>query len=84
MFYLTSKFHVSRVNTFGFMEGGGKRGAFEASPPPTSRELQKSPDGIGLTHFKCISRLDLYGYVVFDKKSATVFLVFLNSAAKIS
>ena len=23
MFYLTSKFHVNRINTFGFMEGGG-------------------------------------------------------------
>ena len=23
MFYLTSKFHDNRVNTFGFMEGGG-------------------------------------------------------------
>ena len=31
MFYLTSKIHDNRVNTFGFMEGGG---AFEAPPPP--------------------------------------------------
>ena len=30
MFYLTSKLHVNRVNTFGFMEGGG---AFEVHPP---------------------------------------------------
>ena len=45
MFYLTSKFHVNRINSFGFMEGGG--GAFEA-PPPQAQELQKSPGRIGL------------------------------------
>ena len=38
MFYLTSKFHDNRVNTFGFMERGG-----------ASQELQKSPGGLGLT-----------------------------------
>ena len=43
MFYLTSKFHDNRINTFGFMEGGG---AFEA--PPQAQELQKSPGRIGL------------------------------------
>ena len=44
MFYITSKFHDNRVNTFGFMEG-----AFEAPlPPPQVQELQKSPVGIGL------------------------------------
>ena len=26
MFYLTFKFHNNRVNTFGFMEGGGGEG----------------------------------------------------------
>ena len=41
MFYLTSKFHDNRVNTFGFMEGGG----VETPPPPRSR---KSPGEIGL------------------------------------
>ena len=34
MFYLTSKLHNNRVNTFGFMEGGGGGGAFEAPSPP--------------------------------------------------
>ena len=33
MFYLTTKFHDNRLNTFGFMEGGGGGGAFEALPP---------------------------------------------------
>ena len=37
MFYLPSKFHENRVNTFGFMEVGGE-----------GQELQKSPGGIGL------------------------------------
>ena len=41
MFYLTSKFHDNRVNTFGFMEGG----AFEAPPGPGT---PKNPGGIGL------------------------------------
>ena len=36
MFYLTSKFHGNRVNTFGFMEGGGGGGASQA------QELQKA------------------------------------------
>ena len=43
MFYLTSKFHDSRVNTFGFMEGGG----FWSSPPQ-AQEVQKSPGRIRL------------------------------------
>ena len=34
MFYLTSKFHVNRINTLGFVEGGGGGGACEAPPPP--------------------------------------------------
>ena len=38
MFYLTSKFHVNCIDTFGFIEGGG----VEASPPQ-AQELQKSP-----------------------------------------
>ena len=46
MFYLTSKFHDNRVNTFGFMGGGGE--AFEAIRQ--AQELQKTPGGIG-----CIS-----------------------------
>ena len=37
MFYLTSKFHVNRVNTLGFMEGGR---AFKASSQ--AQELQKA------------------------------------------
>ena len=41
MFYLTSKFHGNRVNTFGFMEGGLLK-------PPPAQELQKSAGGIGL------------------------------------
>ena len=44
MFYLTSKFHDNRVNTFGFMEGGS---------PPQIQELQKSPGGIGLNQ-QCV------------------------------
>ena len=44
MFYLASKFHGNRVNTFGFMEGG-----LWSPPPPPAQELQKSPGGIGLT-----------------------------------
>ena len=47
MFYLTSKFHDNRVNTFGFMEGGGGGGLLK--PSPQAQELQKSPGGIGLT-----------------------------------
>ena len=43
MFCLTSKFHVNRINTFGFMEGGG--GLLK---PPQAQELQKSPGRIGL------------------------------------
>ena len=39
MFYLTSKFHGNRVNTFEFMEGGG--GGLQ----PQAKELQKSPGG---------------------------------------
>ena len=31
MFYLTYKFHDNRINTFGFIEGGG---AFEDPPGP--------------------------------------------------
>ena len=42
MFYLTSKFHDNRVNTFVFMVGGGGGGAFEAPPPPQALELQKT------------------------------------------
>ena len=42
MFYLTSKFHGNRVNTFGFMEGGGGGGSFTGPGTP------KSPGGIGL------------------------------------
>ena len=45
MFYLTSKFHVNRINTFGFMEGG----LLKPPPPPQAQELQKSPGRIGLT-----------------------------------
>ena len=44
MFYLTSKFHVNRINSFGFMEGGG----LLKPPPPQTQELQKSPGRIGL------------------------------------
>ena len=51
MFYLTSKFHGNRVNTFGFMEGG----AFEAPPP--AQERQKSPGGIGLIKKKSSNHL---------------------------
>ena len=40
MFYLASKFHDNRVNTFGFMEGGGGGG----------QELRKRPGGIGLSY----------------------------------
>ena len=40
MFYLTSKFYDNRVNTLGFMVGGGGGGLL--------KELQKSPGGIGL------------------------------------
>ena len=41
MFYLTSKFHDNRVNTFGFMEGF----FYKPPPPPPSQaqELLKSP-----------------------------------------
>ena len=42
MFYLTSKFHGNRVNTFGFMEGGGR--AFETPP--------QAQDRIGLLCYK--------------------------------
>ena len=48
MFYLTFKFHDNRINTFGFMEGGGG-GGFK---PPQAQELQKSPGGIGLKLIK--------------------------------
>ena len=41
MFYLTSKFHDNRVNTFGIMP--------PPPPPPEAQELQKSPGGIGLS-----------------------------------
>ena len=48
MFYLTSKFHVNRINTFGFMEDGeGGGGGFWR--PPQAQELQKSPGRIGLS-----------------------------------
>ena len=40
MLYLTSKFHVNRINTFGFMEG---RGAFEAPPSPQAPGTPKKP-----------------------------------------
>ena len=47
MFFLTSKFHDNRFNTFGFMGGGG--GLLKLPPPHTqAQELQKSPGGIGL------------------------------------
>ena len=55
MLYLTSKFHDNRVNTFGFMEGGG---AIEA--PPQAQELQKSPGGIGLINFMGIYNCNLF------------------------
>ena len=42
MFYLISKFHDNRVNTFGFMEGGFW------SPSPQAQELQKSLGGVRL------------------------------------
>ena len=45
MFYLTSKFHGNRVNTFGFMKGGG--GLLN---PPQAQELQKSTGGLGLSN----------------------------------
>ena len=62
MFYLTSKIHVNRINTFGFMEGGG---AFEAPhPPPQAQELQKSPGRIGLS-FDSFARNPKIG--VFDR-----------------
>ena len=39
MFYLTSKFHDKRVNTFGFMEEGGGGGeVFEARRPGHSKK----------------------------------------------
>ena len=41
MFYLTSKFHDKRVNTFGFMEEGGEEGGgevFEARRPGHSKK----------------------------------------------
>ena len=43
MFYLTSTFHDNRVNTFGFMEGGGL-----LKPSPQAQELEKCPGEIGL------------------------------------
>ena len=48
MFYLTSKFHDNRVNTFGFMEEGG----VWSPPRPQALELQKSSGGIGLVFVK--------------------------------
>ena len=58
MFYLTSKFHDNRVNSFEFMEGGG--GGLLKPPPPEAQELQKSPSGIGLTSH--CADCDLYSY----------------------
>ena len=52
MLYLTSKFHNNRVNTFGFMEGGG---GFK--PPPQAQELQTSPGGIRLKTFSLLDQL---------------------------
>ena len=37
MFYLTSKFHVNCINTFGFMEGG------LLNPPPPGPGTPKKP-----------------------------------------
>ena len=52
MFYLTSKFHVSRINTFGFREGGG---AFEALPPGPGTPEKPRPNrvktGLEMRHF---------------------------------
>ena len=39
MFYLTSKFHNNRVNTFGFMEGG----LLKRPPPPAGPGTPKKP-----------------------------------------
>ena len=41
MFYLTSKFHDNRVNTFGFMEGVGL--LKPSPPPPPPRPRNSSP-----------------------------------------
>ena len=45
MFYLTSKFHDNRVNTFGFMKGGGG-----------GRNSKKSPGGIGLSYLNTVNK----------------------------
>ena len=34
MFYLASKFHDNRVNTFGFMEGPGEAQELQKKPRP--------------------------------------------------
>ena len=42
MFYLTAKFHDNSVNTFGFIEGGGGGGAFEAPSRPRNSEKDQA------------------------------------------
>ena len=54
MFYITSKFHDNRVNTFGFMEG-----AFEAPPHPPGPGTPKKPrrnrvNGVNVTPASCL------------------------------
>ena len=42
MFYLTSKFHDNRVNTFGFMEGGGLLKAPSPPGPGTPKKPRRN------------------------------------------
>ena len=50
MFDLISKFHVNRINTFGFMEGGGGVEAPTPPPPPPGPGTPKKPrpNGVNL------------------------------------
>ena len=61
MFYLTSMFHDNRVNTFGFMGGGG--GLLK---PSQAQELQKRPGGIRLKLLIDNSGNSLYNDIKFN------------------
>ena len=46
MFYLTSKFHVNRINTFGFMEDGEGGGGLLKTPPGPGTPKKPRPNRV--------------------------------------